>query len=119
MRLYPCKKMPKQTSHMDDTQVRKRRKRRASTNALREIRREQKRTKKIIPVAPFNRLIQELAGKYKTDLRFKSEAYNAFHVASEDYLIKCFSDANRLAIHSKRETVQPSDIKLAVLMQSD
>lgn len=106
-------------THMEESNARKKRKRRAATNALREIRREQKRTKNIIPTAPFNRLIQEIASKYKADLRFKSEAYNAFHVASEDYLIKCFSDANRLAIHSKRETVQPTDIKLAVLMQMD
>lgn len=113
--------MPRVTANtqMEDSQSRKKRKRRAATNALREIRREQKKTKNIIPTAPFNRLVQEIAAKYKRDLRFKGEAYSAFHIAAEDYLIKCFSDANRLAIHSKRETVQPSDIKLARLMQME
>ena len=97
-------------------QLKKRRKRKASTNALREIRREQKRTRHIIPVAPFNRLIQEITSDYKTGLRFKSQAYESFHTAAEDYLIKVFTDANKIAIHSRRETVQPKDIKLAVQM---
>ena len=91
----------------------KRRKRKASTNALREIRKEQKRTHNIIPVAPFNRLVQELSEKYKSGLRFKSQAYSAFHTAAEDYLISIFTDANKIAIHSRRETVQPKDIRLA------
>ena len=97
-------------------QLKKRRKRKASTNALREIRREQKRTQHIIPVAPFNRLIQELTLQHKEGLRFKSQAYASFHTAAEDYLIKVFTDANKIAIHSRRETVKPADIKLAVEM---
>jgi len=100
-------------------QLKKRRKRKAATNALREIRREQKRTQHIIPVAPFNRLVQELSAKYKSGLRFKSQAYAAFHTAAEDHLIKVFTDANKIAIHSRRETVQPKDIRIAVDMQEN
>ena len=77
----------------DQQQLKKRRKRKASTNALREIRKEQKRTHNIIPVAPFNRLVQELSEKYKSGLRFKSQAYSAFHTAAEDYLISIFTMA--------------------------
>lgn len=112
----PCKnnKMAKTPTIASQQQLKKRRKRKASTNALREIRREQKRTHNIIPVAPFNRLVQELSENYKSGLRFKSQAYAAFHTAAEDYLIKVFTDANKIAIHSRRETVQPKDIKLAV-----
>lgn len=113
--LHNKTKMVKITN--DNGQLKKKRKRRAATNALREIRREQKRTAHIIPVAPFNRLVQEISEDYKTGLRFKSNAYSAFHTAAESYLIKVFTDANAIAIHSRRETVQPKDIKLAVQMQ--
>ena len=90
-----------------------RRKRKAATNALREIRQEQKNTGLIIPIAPMNRLIAEVAQNFKTGLRFKGEAYRALHVAAEQHLIKQFSRANRCAIHDFRETVQPKDMKLS------
>lgn len=104
--------MPRTTPTVQ-TLTKKKRKRRAATNALREIRSEQKKTTHIIPVAPFNRCVQEISRNYKTGLRFKNEAYDAFHVAAESYLIKLFSDANTAAIHSRRETVQPKDLRLA------
>jgi len=96
----------------------KTRKRRANTNAIRQIRREQKRTSNIIPEAPFNRLVKEIAHKRNRDLRFKGRAYEAFHAAVEDFVIKIFSDANTCAIHSHRETVQPKDIQLAYWLQN-
>jgi histone H3/H4 len=98
---------------IENNQSKIKRKRRAATNAIREIRQEQKRTNHIIPVAPFNRLVQEIAQKHAVGLRFKGRAYDAFHVAAEDFLIKTFNDANNCAIHSHRETVQPKDLKLA------
>ena len=67
------------------SEVKTKRKRRAATNAIREIRNEQKRTNHIIPTAPFNRLVQEIAQKQHAGLRFKGRAYEAFHVAVEDY----------------------------------
>ena len=108
-----------QENTQNGEQLKKRRKRKAATNALREIRREQKRTQHIIPVAPFNRLVQELSTNYKLGLRFKSQAYAAFHTAAEDHLIKVFTDANKIAIHSHIETVQPKDIRIAVEMQEN
>lgn len=108
-----------QENTQNGEQLKKRRKRKAATNALREIRREQKRTQHIIPVAPFNRLVQELSAQYKPGLRFKSQAYAAFHTAAEDYLIKVFTDANKIAIHSRRETVQPKDIRVARDLQEN
>jgi|TARA_B110000008_G_scaffold265217_1_gene290183 histone H3/H4 len=90
------------------------RKRRASTNAIREIKREQGRTQNIIPVAPFNRLSQEIAQSFKTDMRFKSEAHRALHAGAESYLVEVFQAANKVAIHGGRETVQAKDVRLAV-----
>lgn len=90
------------------------RKRRASTNAIREIKREQGRTQNIIPVAPFNRLSQEIAQSYKADMRFKGEAHRALHAGAESYLVEVFQAANKVAIHGGRETVQAKDLRLAV-----
>ena len=95
------------------TTVKSKRKRKAATNAIREIRAEQKQTNLIIPVAPMNRLVTEIAQNYKLDLRFKNDAYRALHTAAEQYLIDTFQKANRCAIHDCRETVQPSDVQLA------
>lgn len=95
------------------TTVKQKRKRKAATNAIREIRTEQRQTNLIIPVAPMNRLVTEIAQNYKSDLRFKNEAYRALHTAVEEYLIDTFNKANRCAIHDSRETVQPQDIQLA------
>jgi len=90
------------------------RKRRASTNAIREIKKEQGRTHTIIPVAPFNRLTQEIAQSYRTDVRFKGEAHKALHMATESHLVEVFQGANKVAIHGGRETVQPKDVQLAL-----
>ena len=96
--------------------AKKQRKRRAATNAIREIKTEQRNTNLIVPVAPMNRLISEIASEYKVDLRFKGEAYRALHSAAEEYLVDTFQRANLCAIHDKRETVQPKDVQLAKLL---
>ena len=45
--------------------------------------------------------------------RWTVGAVDALHKASEDYLITLLGDANLLAIHAKRVTLQPRDIQLA------
>ncbi len=92
------------------------RKKRASSNAIKEIKAEQKSTKLIIPVAPVNRLISEIAKSYRNDVRFKDGAYRALQVALESHMISLFEKANLCAIHSDRETVQSKDIQLALKM---
>mgnify|MGYP001195185223 CR=1 FL=1 len=89
------------------------RKRKAATNAIREIKKEQKSTSTIIPTAPFQRLVQEISQDYKTDLRIKSEAYKALQDAAEAHLIDLFSRSNKCAIHENRETIQTKDLRLA------
>lgn len=91
----------------------RRRKKKASKNAIKEIRKEQKKTSLIIPKAPVHRLITEIAKNYKNNLRFKSEAYAALHEAAETHLIDVLSRANKCAIHDKRETIQIKDMRLA------
>ena len=48
----------------------------------------------------------------KCPLRWAKSALAALHAAAEDYLISLLEDANLLAIHAKRITVQPRDIQL-------
>ena len=45
--------------------------------------------------------------------RWATGAVDALHEAAENYLVWMMEDANLLAIHAKRYTVQPQDIQLA------
>eukprot|EP00741_Cyanophora_paradoxa_P003973 tig00000743_g3860.t1 len=94
------------------------------TVALREIRKYQKTTNPLIPYAPFKRLVQEIGSEIakekneegadpKIELRWTREAIECLREASEMQLIKHFEEANLLAIHRRRITIQPKDIQLA------
>ena len=48
-----------------------------------------------------------------------SGAVDALHEASESYLVGMMEDANLLAIHAKRFTIQPRDIQLARRIRGD
>jgi histone H3 len=86
---------------------------RPGTVALREIRKYQKSTELLIRKLPFQRLVREVAGNYKNDLRFQSSAVLALQEASEAYLVSLFEDTNLCAIHAKRVTIMPKDMQLA------
>ena len=93
--------------------VKKPHKYRPGTVALREIRKYQKSTELLIRRLPFQRLVREVAQKFKQPLRFQSHAIQALQEASEAYLISLFEDTNLCAIHAKRVTIMPKDIQLA------
>jgi histone H3 len=86
---------------------------RPGTVALREIRKYQKSTDLLLRKMPFQRLVREIAQDYRSDLRFQAKAVLALQEASEAYLTGLFEDTNLLAIHSKRVTIFPKDMKLA------
>ena len=52
-------------------------------------------------------------------LRWAEGAIDALHEACEDYLVTLLEDANLLAIHARRVTVQPRDIQLARRFRGD
>ena len=81
--------------------------------ALKEIRHFQKGTALLIRKLPFQRLVREIAGDFKTDLRFQQAAVEALQEASEAYLVGLFEDTNLCAIHARRVTIMPKDIQLA------
>ena len=93
--------------------VKKPRRCRPGTAALREIRRFQKSTDLLIRKSPFQKLVREIAQDYKSDIRFQSTAMLALQEASEAYLIDLFSDTQLCAIHGKRVTIMPKDLQLA------
>lgn len=86
---------------------------RPGTAALREIRRFQRSTELLIRKLPFQRLVREITGDFKRDLRFKGVALSAMQEASEAYLVGLFEDANFCTMHAKRVTIKPKDIQLA------
>ena len=51
--------------------------------------------------------------------RWTVGAVDALHEASEDYLVTLLEDANLLAIHARRITLQPRDIQLAWRIRGD
>ncbi|KAJ7826511.1 histone-fold-containing protein [Mycena leptocephala] len=78
---------------------------RPGTVALREIRRYQKSTEILIRKLPFQRLVREIAGDVRQDLRFQSSAIMALQEVAEAYLVSLFEDTNLAAIHAKRVTM--------------
>jgi histone H3 len=86
---------------------------RPGTVALNQIRRYQRSTELLIRKLPFQRLVKEVAGVFKSNLRFQSFAIMALQEASEAYIVGLFQDTNLCAINAKRVTIFPCDIQLA------
>ena len=92
---------------------------RPGTVALREIRKFQKGTELLIQKAPFQRLVRELATTQKEGLRFQSSAVQAIQEATESYVISLLADTNLCAIHTRRVTIQPKDVQLALRLRGE
>ena len=86
---------------------------RPGTVALREIRKYQKSTELLLRKMPFQRLVREIAQDFRSWLRFQSSAILALQEATESYITGLFEDTNLVAIHAKRVTIFPKDMKLA------
>ena len=64
-------------------------------------------------------LLKKAEGEKAFCLRWAQGAMDALHEASESYLVGMMEDANLLAIHAKRYTIQPKDIQLACPIHGD
>ena len=65
---------------------------------------------------------EELSDEAKQECfvpRWTVGAVDALHEGAEDYLITLLEDANLLAIHARRITIQPRDIQLARRIRGD
>ena len=98
--------------------------------ALQEIRRCQKSTECLIKKSPFQKLIiWEISQEYRIyphrpgtpsmQVRFQSTAITTLQEAAENFMVGLIEDVNLLAVHAKRVTVMPRDIRLAVRISGD
>ena len=93
--------------------MKKERRWRAGTVALREIKRYQKATTLLLAKAPFQRFVRAICEGIDGQLRFQSQALLALQEAAESYLTGLFEDSNLCAIHANRVTVMKKDLDLA------
>ncbi len=95
---------------------------RPGTVALRQIRQLQRREDLINPKLPFRRLVREVGQGYVRPLdqthtfdnRWQESALNTLQQATEDAFTELFEVANLCAIHSKRVTLMPRDLRLVL-----
>ena len=99
--------------------VRKPHRYRPGTVALREIRRYQKSTHRLIPRANFERLINEILQGIQPGFRWKKLAKVCLHEATEAMVVDLMQKTNRLAIHCKRVTIKSDDIHLANTLEQN
>jgi histone H3 len=93
--------------------IRKPRRFRPGTVALRQIKRYQKSTELLIRKLPFQRLVREVVcTMFNSEYRFQSTALLALQEAAEAYLVRMFEGVNDIAIHGRRVTIMPKDILL-------
>eukprot|EP00795_Rhopilema_esculentum_P016449 gene16449-7863_t len=108
--------MRKKASPTPSSAVREKRPRRRpfATKALREIQFYQSTSHLLIRRLPLVRLIKEICNHLvpNKNFRFKAAALAALHEATESFLVRLFEDSNIAAIHAKRVTVMPKDMRL-------
>ena len=93
--------------------LRKPRRFRPGTVALRQIHKYQKSTELLIRKLPFQRLVKEVVCQmFNMQYRFQSTALLALQEASEQFLVNMFEKVNHIAIHANRQTIMPKDIYL-------
>lgn len=92
--------------------IKKARKFRPGSVAIRTIKKYQKSTNLLLRRAPFQRLIKEIVAGWATDARMAAAAVLAIQEATEGYLVKFFDDAQQLALNAKRLTVLKRDFVL-------
>lgn len=90
---------------------------RPGTVALREIRKYQKSTEHVLPLAPFRRLVREIINDVRPDLRMTTGSVDALREAAEVYMCTIFEESQLLAIHGRRVTVMPKDMQLCLRLR--
>lgn len=93
--------------------VRKNYRFKAGTVAIREIKKMQKSTDPIFPLAPFYRLTKSIMLENNPHVRVTKKAIEALREAVEAKLVELFENTNLCAIHAKRTTINETDMRLA------
>ena len=87
--------------------------------ALREVRKYQRSTQLLLPLAPFQRLVRQITSKIDGNLRFQSQAIVALQESTEAFITGLFEDAHLCAIHASRVTLMKKDLELARRIRGD
>lgn len=93
----------------------KKRKAKPGAKALRNIRKQQKRTNLLLQKKPFERVVRESMKTNNLGIeRLKGRALEAIQYATEAYSIRIMEQANRIAINAGRSTVYSRDVNLVM-----
>jgi histone H3 len=96
-----------------------RRRHRPGSRVISEIKRLQRDTNLLIPKLPFGRVVRDIVREVVGELRFASEALEALQSTVEAYLVGLFEDANLCAMHARRVTIMPRDMRLALRIRGE
>lgn len=114
----PKPKTPEDNSNAATTSSKKR-KFRPGTVALMEIRHYQKYGNLLVPRLPFSRVVREVMMELNKNYRIQELALMALQEAAESFLVTLLEMSNLCAIHSKRVTLYPKDIRLVRRIRGD
>ena len=96
----------------------RRRRRSTQRRALAEIKKFQSgkfATSTLIPKSCFSRMARKVAVDVGgNDIRFQEKALDGLQTASEAFLVKMLSEANKICSSSGRMTLQGNDLRLAI-----
>lgn len=98
----------------DDDSDEVNRKRKRPEHWIKEVEHYQNSTKLLVRKLPFQRVVREIAGDYKSDARFTISSLDALQLATEDHVVKVLHAAQLMAIHAGRDTIMPDDLKLVI-----
>jgi histone H3 len=104
---------PDQASYVTDEPKVKKKRRRSSNKQLREIKKYQSTADLLLPRAPFERLVREIAQAKSADVRFRPSAVEALQEAAEAFVIGMMEDGLLCTVHARRVTLMRKDMDLA------
>ena len=93
--------------------------RQRGTVASREIHRLQRSTVLLIPTAPFQMVVQDIARDNRAGLHLQAKALQCLQEATEAYLVAILRNTNLCASHAKRSTITVKDMQLALNLRDE
>jgi histone H3 len=104
---------------LSDVKVKRVHRFRPGSVALREIRRYQKNGEFLLPKLSFARLVRQVCGTFLNMQVFgiQGKAMLALQEAAESYLVGVLEDSCLCAIHARRVTLLPKDLRLTLRMR--
>lgn len=114
MKRTPYRIPKKKRAELEGVEGRKAHRWRPGTVATREIVRMQKRTDWLIPHAPLCVIIRSIAEENREGTRFSANALAAIHEGVEAYIVKVFSEGNKLTCLEKKQTIAPRHMRAAL-----